>query len=112
MADREVPDLLAALQKSMDAAKAARESVVPHCCPTHRAEGWRCPAPCGQQCCFDAATAAIRGEGEPARCGSAEPHGPHSMPCDSGCQPDWHRDSCAIYGKCPGIAIRGEGDRA
>lgn len=35
-------------------------------------------------------------------CGSTGAHAPHDMPCDSGCQPDWHHDSCAIYGRCPG----------
>lgn len=28
--------------------------------------------------------------------GPARPHAPHH-PCDKGCQPDWHRDDCAIY---------------
>lgn len=41
----------------------------------------------------------------PAPCGSAEHHAAHWMPCDSGCQPDWHKDGCAIYDKCPGIAF-------
>lgn len=27
----------------------------PYCCPKHLAEGWHCPAPCGQQCCLDEA---------------------------------------------------------
>ena len=40
---------------------------------------------------------------EAARCGGSEPHLSHHMPCDSGCQPDWHKDGCAIYGDCPGL---------
>jgi hypothetical protein len=28
--------------------------------------------------------------------GPDRPHPPH-LPCDMGCQPDWHRDGCAIY---------------
>lgn len=28
--------------------------------------------------------------------GADRPHTPH-QPCDKGCQPDWHRDDCAIY---------------
>lgn len=28
--------------------------------------------------------------------GPARPHPAH-RPCDKDCQPDWHRDDCAIY---------------
>lgn len=32
--------------------------------------------------------------------GEDRPHAPH-MPCDLGCQPDWHRDGCAVYVRLP-----------
>lgn len=38
-------------------------------------------------------------QAELAQCichGKDRPHAPH-QPCDKGCQPDWHRDDCAIY---------------
>lgn len=28
--------------------------------------------------------------------GNDRPHSAH-LPCDMGCQPDWHRDGCAVY---------------
>ena len=31
------------------------------------------------------------------------------MPCDMGCQPDWHRDDCAIYLSAPQTSPGGPG---
>lgn len=38
-----------------------------------------------------------------APCELTVAHRAHDQACDSGCQPDWHKDSCAIYGRCPGM---------
>lgn len=37
--------------------------------------------------------------------GPDRPHAPHKA-CDKGCQPDWHRDDCAIYERVVPTACR------
>jgi hypothetical protein len=36
-------------------------------------------------------------------CNRRDAHEAHDRECDSGCQPEWHKDWCAIYDHCPGV---------